>query len=88
MDDEAVLQINQFGNRCQHNKFLIDPSASFVTCGMCGEHLNPVWVLDELRKQNSRYQRHVEFLKKEAELAKDRNRCKCEKCGQMTRVVK
>lgn len=87
-DRDAILKENRFGRRCQHNKFLVDEQLGTVECGICGEKLNPIWVLRQLCGEETRYFRRLEFLKGEADKAEAKNRCKCEKCGQMTRIAK
>lgn len=72
--------------KCRHNKFLIDDQLAYVECGICGEQLNPMWVLGELCGTETRFYHRLECLQKAAKKAEAKNRCKCEKCGQMTRI--
>lgn len=88
IDKDAILKENRFGRRCQHNKFIVDEQLGEVECGICGDKLNPIWVLRHLCGEEARYYQRLSFLREEAEKAKAKNRCKCEKCGQMTRIEK
>lgn len=84
---ETVLEfVNVFAAKCQHNKFTVDKRHQFVECGICGEKLNPIWCLEQLCYKESRAQMRVVALEKAAAKAKDKNRCKCEKCGEFTRI--
>lgn len=74
--------------RCKHNKFLVHEELGYVECGICGEHLNPIWVVIQLCNYEARVWRNLESLTHAANEASKRNRCKCEHCKEMTRIVK
>jgi len=74
--------------KCEHNKFVLDDSLSYIKCGICGEHLNPLWVLKQLSNHEARYNRRIIELKKIAEKADNKNKCKCQHCGKMTAIQK
>jgi len=82
---ESVLVRHQ-SFKCRHNRYIVDPRLSVVECGICGEKLNPMWVLEQLCGRENRAADRLEFLNKQAEKAINKNRCKCEKCGEMTRI--
>ena len=90
--DEVMEKVfeekSRFSDRCVHNKFVIDQSLNTVTCGSCGKELNPMWVLSQLCRKEASAWDHLEYLEKQAEKAKDKNRCKCEHCKKMTRIHK
>ena len=86
MSDQIIKK--RFSPRCAHNKFIIDDSLTTVECGICGYQLNPIWVIDQLRFQESRYSMAMEEIKKTLEKAKAKTRCKCEHCKKMTRIVR
>lgn len=88
MSDWAVLRLNKFSIRCQHNNFIVAPSLNTVECGICGKELNPIWVLEQLCNKESRANRRVQQLQQMADAAIKMNRCKCEHCNQMTRIKK
>lgn len=86
--DERILKLNRFSVRCSHNKYIVDPKLNTVECGICGEKLNPMWVLTELCNQEQRAYRRLQVLNEQAEKAIAKNRCKCQKCGKITRIQK
>lgn len=90
MDTGAVLQKKKidWSKRCKHNKFLVDEELGYVECGICGEHLNPIWVISQLCNREARAWVKLNDLNKLAIEASQKNRCKCEHCKQMTRIVK
>lgn len=85
-ETDEVLSIRRYAFRCRHNKYIVDRTLSAVECGICGERLNPIWVLEQLCDQESRARQHLNALKDKAEKAKEKNRCKCEHCKNMTRI--
>lgn len=90
MSDEKVITFHRYTDRknCQHNKFVVDPRHKSVECALCGKELNPIWVLEQLCNQESRARRSLDDLYEKIEKAKNKTRCKCEKCGEMTRIVR
>jgi len=72
--------------QCRHLNITVHEDLSEVICRDCGEKLNPIWVLTRMAKEETKWSlRRSEFTKIRAELSK-RQRCKCEHCGQMTRI--
>lgn len=86
MTEKVLEMANTFAARCQHNKFMVDKRNAFVECGLCGEKLNPIWVLEQLCNKEARVIRHAEELERVAVKAAAKNKCKCEKCGEFTRI--
>ena len=86
-DAERVLvKVTDF--KCRHNKFNVDPRLGTVECGICGEKLNPMWVLDQLCNHESRVWVQYERVRELAIKTRDKLRCKCQHCGKMTRIVR
>jgi hypothetical protein len=85
---DLILKINRFSTRCRHNKYIVDPRLNVVECGICGDQLNPMWVLEQLCNQEQRAYQRLQSLNEQADKAEAKNRCKCEKCGEMTRIQK
>ena len=89
MNESVFKRVPAFSTKtCAHNKFLVDEKLAYIECGICGEKLNPMWVIGQLCNREARANRAVEALAKVVEEAEKKNSCKCEKCGQMTRIVK
>lgn len=77
--------------KCRHWEFsgaqyIVDEALAEVTCSLCNEKLNPMWVLNQIAKRESRmlqaHERYVDEMKR----LKERSRTKCDSCGKMTRI--
>lgn len=77
-------------NTCAHwnGPFLVDEKAAQVTCGKCGEKLNPMWVLGQLVQKENRWHEHFARYQEEMQRLGERSRTKCQHCGEMTRISK
>lgn len=85
--DKPVLE-EKVGGCLHYGSYLVDSKAEFVTCKQCGERLNPIWVLGQLARNESRYRNQVANHRKVSKELEGRNRTKCQHCGQMTRIIK
>ncbi|MCK5614644.1 hypothetical protein KAR91_72940 [Candidatus Pacearchaeota archaeon] len=84
---EAVIEYkDRWKTECRHGKFIVDETRSAVECGRCGEDLNPIWALSELARNDSYIRNRIDMMNKVLVKAEKKNRCKCEKCGEMTRI--
>ena len=83
---DNVMKLSRLRDRCQHNKYIVDPSLNTVECGLCGKALNPMWVLEELATKESRLHGMLDDLKMKINKASSKLRCKCEHCKKMTRI--
>lgn len=72
--------------RCRHMSLIVDEELATVECVTCGEKLNPVAVLSRFATKESELQRRIDSLKKLNTALDAKIRCKCQHCGQMTRV--
>ena len=82
----SVLTSARFKQRCAHGKYVVDESLNTIKCGLCNEGLNPIWVLNQMCDVENRYNMEIERLTVIAKKAQLKNKCKCEKCGEMTRI--
>ena len=71
---------------CRHSKFLVDETLDYVECGLCGKHLNPMWVLGQLCSRESLAQQRVDSLHEIAKNIEGKVRTKCQHCKKMTRI--
>nr|WP_233107949.1 hypothetical protein [Vibrio sp. 0908] len=71
---------------CPHGNFTIDESTDTISCGMCNAQLSPMWVLKELANKNSQLYWHWVDMQKRVEKTRNKMRCKCQHCGQMTAI--
>ncbi len=77
--------------KCMHSPFLgasfvVDASLAEVECSLCHEKLNPMWVLGELTKRDSRFHEAHRRYHEETKRLKERSSTKCQCCGKMTRI--
>lgn len=86
--ENVLIKANVFAAKCTHNKYTLDIRHAFVACGICGEKLNPLWVIEQLCNKESRAVERVKYLTVLADAAKNKNRCKCEFCHKITRIEK
>ncbi len=86
MGNDTVVQLKT--SRCRHNKWYVDETLAEITCGICEQKLNPIWCLIQQAQQERRLKWHLEQLYEKVEKTKDKLRCKCQKCGQMTRIIR
>lgn len=91
--DKPTLQIvHRFDlpdrKECGHRNatYLVAEQEATVECGDCGAKLDPIWVLRHLTHEEHRYNRLREAYQAELVRLRDRQRTKCECCGQMTRI--
>ncbi|EKA4077099.1 hypothetical protein OH457_19870 [Vibrio sp. 2art] len=71
---------------CQHGDFKINESNDTVSCGLCGEVLSPMWVLKQLANKNSQLYWRWQEMQEKVEKTRNKMRCKCQHCGQMTAI--
>ena len=76
-----------FAKKCQHNKFVVDTQLGYVKCGLCGEHLNPMWVIEQYANAEHRLFKQFEYLTGLNQELKDKTKCKCQHCGKMTSIA-
>jgi hypothetical protein len=75
------------GAKCFHQHgFLVDERAADVTCATCGDKLNPMWVLLQLMHKEHRWHALHERYQDEMQRLAERERTKCQHCGQITRI--
>lgn len=78
----------EHGKGCLHRRFSINEDYDRVKCKDCGEFINPMRALFVLASEESRLKELISRNSEKIEELKERNRCKCEKCGEMTRIIK
>lgn len=71
-----------------HGPFIFDPNGNECECKTCGAKFHPMAVIEMLANQESRYNRKAKEAIAIEEKVKDKNRCKCEHCGKITKIVK
>ena len=72
--------------QCRHLNISVHEDRAEVVCRDCKIELNPIWVLTRMAKEETKWSlRRTEFIAARTALAM-RQRCKCQHCGQMTRI--
>jgi hypothetical protein len=87
--DRTLLSPREVGRtKCLHypGHFIVDGSLAEVTCGDCGEKLNPMWVLQQLATRDRNFaEAHTRYHEQMKRLS-ERTSTKCRHCGKMTRI--
>ena len=73
---------------CAHIRtgFTVDAKAGKCFCRGCGGEVSPMFVLEQLMKEESRWRRSLEEYKDSMRRLGERSRTKCEHCKKMTRI--
>ena len=82
--DRTIIDTTNFN--CVHNKFELDAQLDRVFCGICGEGLNPIWVLRQFMSKENRSLMNIDRLNKIENDTRDKLRCKCEHCNKITGI--
>jgi transcription elongation factor Elf1 len=82
------LKINKRYNpdKCRHMKVELDEELALVTCGDCGERLDPLWILRRYADQETNLTWRIKELKDIKAKLDKKLRTKCEHCGRFTHV--
>lgn len=67
-------------------QYLIREGETEVECGNCGTRLDPMFVLAQLARKESDWNRSRETYQEEMARLKARQRTTCQHCGKMTRI--
>ncbi len=81
-DEDLVLHVVR-DYSCRHPHFIVDEAKSKVECGLCGEKLNPMWVLQEIARQDSQLAQMRDALSKKVTDLRNKTKYKCGSCGKM-----
>lgn len=84
-EPNAVLEVVH-SYKCQHGNFQVDEKSAQVTCGLCKEKLNPIWVLMQIATNDRVLRDHWSTMRAEIELMKPRTQTKCKHCQKLTPV--
>ena len=71
---------------CLHGHLEVDMQKELVMCLDCGERITPMLALKQMMEAESILYRRIDTMKLILAKADKKNRCKCEKCGAMTRI--
>lgn len=68
--------------------FEVDVDAGKCKCRHCSGEVSPMFVLEQLMKQESRWNRTRAAYQDEMKRLDERSRTKCQHCGQLTKISK
>lgn len=75
------------GGSCDHRcAVFVDPKLAEVECSKCGEKLNPIDVLTIMAAEETGWHRAHQRYQDEMRRLAERQRTKCEHCGEMTTI--
>ena len=74
--------------KCLHGRYQVDDSLDAVECAICGERLNPMWVLRDLAANESRDHQRLGALKRALADARSALKWKCGHCHKMNDMTK
>lgn len=84
-DQERFLVVKHTG--CTHRgTFIFDEKEACVTCKLCGEKLNPMYVIKMLCSQETRWHEAQARYQEEMKRLSERSRTTCQHCGRMTKI--
>lgn len=74
--------------KCHHflTSYEIDVDAGKCKCLKCGAEVSPIFVLEQLMHQESKWMRQREAYLADMKRLAERSRTKCQHCGQLTRI--
>lgn len=87
LEDAPMLQAVPYSH-CKHYlaAFTVDSVAGKCFCKDCGGEVSPMFVLEQLMKQESQWMRTRAAYQDEMQRLAERTRTKCTHCGQITRI--
>lgn len=68
--------------------YLLREGETDVECSHCGTRLDPMWVLIQMARRESRYRRTVERCHEALQRLDERSKTRCECCGEMTTITR
>lgn len=86
--EEGAMLVPVERGRCEHilAQFEVDVKGGKCRCKRCGEEVSPMFVLEQLMKDESRWMRTAVTYQDQMKRLAERSRTKCQHCGQMTRI--
>lgn len=78
----------QADGKYKHGPYVVDSKLATVECKSCGMQISPIYVLEEFARSELALRERINRFKKDAEKAAQKNRTKCENCGNLTRIIK
>ncbi len=87
VDENSFLQPVEI-TTCRHyfGPFEVDVDGAKCKCKACGGEVSPIFVLEQLMRDESRWNRTRTAYLDEMKRLGERSRTKCEHCEKMTRI--
>lgn len=86
INEEKMLSLVPYYKGCLDHAYVIDAEADIVTCSKCDKTFNPMSVLVDLCKKESRWMQNAERYTDEMKRLSERRRTKCQYCKKMTPI--
>lgn len=74
------------GGRHKDAHYLIRDGETELECGICGQRLDPMFVLKQLARKESQWRHAREVYAEEMKRLDERRATKCKECGKMTPI--
>ncbi len=81
--------------KCKHIQVIVDKDLSTLECKNCKAQLNPISILARMAREQSTWkwrneqnQKNIQIMKEADLILEKKHRCKCEHCGQMTKIYR
>lgn len=84
-DGKFLTLVPSYGG-CLEHSYVIDPEMDKVTCSKCDKIFNPMAVLVDLARKESRWMQSGERYRDEMKRLDEKQRTKCQHCQKMTRI--
>lgn len=84
--DDKMLSLVPRYTGCINHSYIIDAEAKEVTCSKCTKTFDPMSVLVDLARHESRWFEHKRQYVQEMKRLDEKSRTKCQHCGKMTRL--
>lgn len=85
-DNKKMLTLAPRDDGCHKHSYIVDPELDRVTCANCDKVFNPMAVLTELTRQESRWMMNYRHADEKMKRLSEKQRTKCNHCGKMTKI--
>lgn len=85
-EGKMLTLVPRYRNKCLEHQYIIDEEANKVTCTNCDKIFNPMFVLVQLARKESRWMMNRSDYQDRMKRLSEKQRVKCKHCKQFTPV--